>query len=72
MVLKTWDQMSAIEVNPGRDTLKNMKRFLRCGNMEKFLHRGSVEGCTKPLLGIKHHKRFLRHGSMEKSYTVEV
>ena len=43
-----------------------MEKFLHRESVERVLHRGSIEDCTDPLLGIKHHNGFLRRGSVEK------
>ena len=43
-----------------------MEKFLYCGDVERVLYLGSMDGCADLLLGIKHHNRFLCHGSVKK------
>ena len=31
------------------------EKFLYHGTVERILHRGSIEDCADPMLGIKHH-----------------
>ena len=42
------------------------------GVWKRFLHCGSVEGCTHLVVCIKYHKIFLCRGSMYSFYIVEV
>ena len=43
-----------------------IKGFLCHGSMMKFLHRGSVEGCTELVGCIEYHKGFLCRGRVER------
>ena len=43
-----------------------MEKFLYCGDVERALYLGSMDGCADLLLGIKHHNRFLCRDSLEK------
>ena len=48
-----------------------MEKFLPRGSAERVLYRGSMEECTDPLLGIKHHNDSCAMEAWKSSYTVE-
>ena len=49
-----------------------VEKFLHGGSVERVLHRGSLEDCADPLLGIKHHNDYYAMEAWRSSYTMEV
>ena len=48
-----------------------MEKFLHRGSVQMVLYGGSMDNCTDPLLGIKHHNKLLEQ-EIRSSYTEEV